>query len=84
MWRAAFCATLFTGVVGSFVGSVVFSLIGFHAYGLVAELIVGVVGACLFIWLGKKALLTEEKRQNDSAGSNMLPALSLFSEERCR
>ena len=42
------------GVVGSFVGSVVFSLIGFHAYGLVAELIVGVVGACLFIWLGRK------------------------------
>ena len=47
-------AHIVIGVVGSFVGSVVFSLIGFHAYGLVAELIVGVVGACLFIWLGRK------------------------------
>ena len=42
------------GVIGSFVGSFVFGLIGFRAFGLLADLIVGVVGACLFIWLGRK------------------------------
>lgn len=42
------------GVVGSFVGKALFSVVGFHAYGLVADLIVGVVGACVFIWLGRK------------------------------
>lgn len=42
------------GVVGSIVGSFVFGVIGFHAYGAVANLIVSVVGACLFIWVGRK------------------------------
>ena len=41
------------GVIGSFVGSLVFGFFGFYAYGFVAELIVGVAGACLFIWLGR-------------------------------
>jgi uncharacterized membrane protein YeaQ/YmgE (transglycosylase-associated protein family) len=44
------------GVVGSFVGSLVFSFLGFYAHGLFAELVVGVVGACLFIWIGRKVL----------------------------
>ena len=44
------------GVLGSFVGSFVFGLIGFSAHGLVADLIVGIVGACLFIWLARKIL----------------------------
>lgn len=42
------------GVVGSFVGSAVFGLLGFYAYGRFANLLVDVVGACLFIWLGRK------------------------------
>ena len=42
------------GVVGSMVGSFVFGLIGFRAYGTIANLIVSVVGACLFIWIGRK------------------------------
>lgn len=42
------------GVVGSMVGSFVFGLIGFRAYGAIASLIVSVVGACLFIWIGRK------------------------------
>ena len=44
------------GVLGSFVGSFVFGLIGFSAHGLIANLIVGTVGACLFIWLARKIL----------------------------
>lgn len=45
------------GVVGSFVGKVLFAFVGFHAYGLIADLIVGVAGACAFIWLGRKLQL---------------------------
>ena len=43
-----------TGVIGSFVGSFVFGIVGFHAYGFIANLIVSVAGACIFIWLGRK------------------------------
>ena len=39
------------GVIGSFVGSLVFGLVGFSAHSL---LLVGIVGACIFIWLGRK------------------------------
>ena len=42
------------GIVGSFVGSFVFGLLGFYDYGFFANLLVSVVGACLFIWLGRK------------------------------
>lgn len=42
------------GVAGSAVGSFVFGLIGFRAYGLLANLLVSIVGACLFIWIGRK------------------------------
>ena len=42
------------GIVGSAVGSVVFGILGFYAYGWIANLVVSVVGACLFIWLGRK------------------------------
>ena len=42
------------GVIGSFVGSLVFGLVGFSAHGLFANLVVGIVGACLFIWVGRK------------------------------
>lgn len=45
---------IIVGVVGSFVGSFVFGLLGFRAFGFFAELIVGIVGACLFIWLSRK------------------------------
>ena len=42
------------GVVGSMVGSFVFGLIGLYAYGVIANLIVSVGGACLFILIGRK------------------------------
>ena len=42
------------GVIGSFVGSFVFGLLGFYAYGFFANLLVDVAGACLFIWIGRK------------------------------
>ena len=45
---------IIVGVIGSFVGSFVFGFFGFHAFGLIADLIVGVVGACIFVWLSRK------------------------------
>ena len=42
------------GVAGSVVGSFVFGLLGFYAYGAIANLLVSIVGACLFIWVGRR------------------------------
>jgi len=42
------------GIIGSAVGGAVAGLLGFYAYGWIANLIVSVAGACLFIWLGRK------------------------------
>ena len=39
------------GIIGSSLGAFLFGLLGFTAHGLIAELIVSVVGACVFIWL---------------------------------
>ena len=45
---------IITGIVGGMIGSFLFSLIGFYAHGFLANLIVSVVGACIFIYIGKK------------------------------
>ena len=49
-----FLRNIIIGVVGSAVGSTVFGLFGFYAYGWFANLIVDVAGACLFIWVARK------------------------------
>jgi uncharacterized membrane protein YeaQ/YmgE (transglycosylase-associated protein family) len=41
------------GIFGSVVGSVVLGLLGFYAYGWLADFVVSIVGACIFIWLGR-------------------------------
>ena len=42
------------GIVGSFVGSFLVGLLGFYAFGWFANLVISVIGACVFIWLGRK------------------------------
>jgi uncharacterized membrane protein YeaQ/YmgE (transglycosylase-associated protein family) len=42
------------GILGGFVGGFLFGLIGFHADGTVARLVVSVIGACICIWIGRK------------------------------
>ena len=42
------------GILGGFVGSIVFGLIGLSATGIVGEILVSVVGACICIWIGRK------------------------------
>lgn len=51
---SGFLRNIIIGVVGSAVGSAVFGIFGFYAYGWLANLIVSVAGACLFIWVGRK------------------------------
>ena len=42
------------GILGSFVGGILFGLVGLSATGLVGEIIVSVIGACVCIWAGRK------------------------------
>ena len=42
------------GLVGGFVGGIVFSIFGLGATGVIGSIIVSVVGACLLIWIGRK------------------------------
>ena len=41
------------GIVGGFVGGLVFRLAGMTVHGTIANLIVSIVGACICIWLGR-------------------------------
>lgn len=52
--RGGLLRNIVVGVIGSFVGSAVFGALGFYAYGLFANLLVDVAGACLFIWIGRR------------------------------
>ncbi len=52
--RGGLLRNIVVGIVGSFVGSFLFSLLGFYAFGFFADLLVSVVGACVFIWLGRR------------------------------
>ena len=51
---SGFLRNIIIGVVGSAVGSAVFGIFGFYAYGWLSNLIVDVAVACLFIWVGRK------------------------------
>ena len=42
------------GILGGFVGSILFGLIGLSATGIVGEILVSVVGACVCIWVDNK------------------------------
>ena len=42
------------GVLGGFVGNLVFGLVGLTATGFIGDIIVSIVGACICIWLGRK------------------------------
>jgi uncharacterized membrane protein YeaQ/YmgE (transglycosylase-associated protein family) len=49
---------IIVGIIGSIVGTFLFDLIGFHAVGGLASLIVSVVGACVLLmvvnWLARR------------------------------
>ena len=49
----SFIMCILVGVAGSFVGSFLFGLIGFHTTGL-ANFIVSIIGACICISIARK------------------------------
>ena len=49
--RGGWIRNILVGVIGSSLGTFLFGLLGFTAHGLIAELVVSVTGACVFIWL---------------------------------
>lgn len=49
--KKSWLKNILVGVLGSSLGTFLFGILGFSAHGLFAELIVSVVGACVFIWL---------------------------------
>lgn len=52
--KGGFIRTIIIGIAGSFVGGAAVSIVGFHAYGFLANIIVSVFGACIFLYVGKK------------------------------
>ena len=49
-----FLINLIVGVVGGFLGSLVFGLLGFSASNWLGELIVSIVGALILLWAVSK------------------------------
>lgn len=49
--RGGLLRNIVVGILGSALGTFLFGMLGFSAHGPIADLIVSVTGACLFIWL---------------------------------
>ena len=45
---------LFLGVVGSFIGGWLFTLLGIQAYGFIGTLVCAVIGALILLWFISK------------------------------
>lgn len=52
--KSGFFGNILLGIVGGFVGNLVLGLIGFSANGSIAGFVTSILGACIFIWLGRK------------------------------
>ena len=42
------------GILGSFVGEILFGLIGIHATGSISSFVISVLGACVCIWVDNR------------------------------
>ena len=51
--RSSWVKNILLGILGGFVGGWLFGMIGFRASGMIANLFVSIVGACICIWLGR-------------------------------
>ncbi len=49
-----FWLNLIIGILGGFLGWVLFAIIGFHADSILAQLIVSTIGAIILLWLINK------------------------------
>ena len=53
--KSGLIKNILLGILGGFVGGFLFGLIGFHADGTIARLVVSVIGACICIWYMDRA-----------------------------
>lgn len=49
-----FWGNLFIGILGSYVGSWVFSFLNLTAYGMVGQVLTATIGAVVFLWIWQK------------------------------
>ena len=54
-----FWLNLIVGLIGGFLGSIVFGAVGFSATNWLGELIVSIVGAVLLLWIVSKIKLNK-------------------------
>ena len=52
--KSGWVKNILLGIGGGFVGGLVFGLLGFSTTSVIGNLIVGVVGACICIFAGRK------------------------------
>lgn len=52
--KSSLIRNIVIGVIGGFVGGFLFQILGFYASGVLANMIVSVVGACVFIFIGRR------------------------------
>lgn len=52
--RGGLVRNIVLGLLGGLVGGFLFSLVGLGATGLLGEVLVSVVGACVCIWIGDR------------------------------
>lgn len=49
-----FWGNLLIGVLGSYIGSWVFTLLNLNAYGMIGQILMATIGAVLFLWIWQK------------------------------
>ena len=52
--EGSFLRNIVLGIVGGIIGNIVFNMLEIHAYGMIGNLIISVVGACILIWIVRK------------------------------
>ena len=52
--RGGLLHNIILGIVGGFVGSLLLGLIGIGSYSMMGDILVSVIGACVFILLGRR------------------------------
>ena len=52
--EGGFLHNVILGIIGGFVGSLLLGLIGLGSRGMLGDVVVAVIGACVFIMVGRK------------------------------
>ena len=52
--EGSFLHNVVLGIIGGFVGSLLLGLIGLGSHSMLGDVVVSVIGACIFIMVGRK------------------------------